>query len=169
MSSSVNFTVTIILCSFSAFHKSIETLQDIRKRYTILKVSETGMNWHYFIFLDNLYPIMHFTFWKQCTVSRTGHLLLALPFFVPFLTCHKELCALLCMGGRARDGGVCTGKEMGELNTSSRLEEIKTWLLLSIFKSCGRCPLGMRTKCLSILMTVSNELEPFGSHCVFSE
>ena len=58
---------------------------------------------------------------------------------------------------------------MGELNISSRLEEIKTWLLLSNFKSCGGCPLGMRTKWLSILMTVSNELEPFGSHCVFSE
>ena len=102
-------------------------------------------------------------------MSPTGHLLLALPFFVPFLTCRKELCALLCMGGRARDGGVCTRKEMGELNTSSRLEEIKTWLLLSNFKSGGGYPLGMRTKCLSILMTVSNELEPFGSHCVFSE
>lgn len=89
------------------------------------------MNWHYFVFLDNLYPIMRFKLWKQCTVFPTAHPLLALPFFVPFLSCHKELCALLCMGGRARDGGICTRKEMGELNISSRLEEIKTWLLLT--------------------------------------
>lgn len=124
------------------------------------------MNWHYFVFLDNLYPIIRFKFWKSCTVFPTAHPLLALPFFVPFLSCHKELCALLCMGGRTRDGGVCTRKEMGKLNVSSRLEEIKTWLL-SNFKSCCGCPLDVRAKWLSMLMTVSNELEPFGSHCVF--
>lgn len=58
-------------------------------------------------------------------------------------------------------------RKAGELNTSSKSREIKTAPLTN-FKSSGGCPLGMRTKCLSILMTVSNELEPLNL-TVFSE